>query len=97
MFAIDEATTEAIRAIFAQESEWSAAVELRRRFPLIIDNAQARASARTIAGWTPLPTRRADAGWGGQLVLSHQTQHPASGDAHTAHAQPRPDIAIWWR
>jgi hypothetical protein len=31
----------------------SAAIELRRRFPGIIDNAKARACARTIAGWQP--------------------------------------------
>jgi hypothetical protein len=55
MFAIDEVTAEAIRAIFAQEGELSAVVELRRRFPLITDNAQARACARTIAGWQPVP------------------------------------------
>jgi hypothetical protein len=55
MFAIDEVTAEAILAIFAQEGELSAVVELRRRFPLITDNAQARACARTIAGWQPVP------------------------------------------
>jgi hypothetical protein len=32
-------------------------VELRRRFPGITDNAQARQWARTIAGWKPLPLR----------------------------------------
>jgi hypothetical protein len=34
-----------------------AAVELRRLFPAITDTAQARACARTIAGWKPLPPR----------------------------------------
>jgi hypothetical protein len=34
----------------------SAAVELRRLFPLITDMAEARQCARTIAGWKPLPT-----------------------------------------
>jgi len=56
MFAIDEATADAIRAIYVQEGELSAAVELRRRFPLITDNEHARTCVRTIAGWTPLPT-----------------------------------------
>ena len=49
----------AIRAIFEQEGELSVAIELRRRFPGITDNAQARECARTIAGWKPLrPVKR---------------------------------------
>jgi hypothetical protein len=32
----------------------SAAMELRRRFPGIMDNAKAREQARAIAGWQPL-------------------------------------------
>ncbi|MFL5280098.1 MAG: hypothetical protein ACJ8AW_03645 [Rhodopila sp.] len=55
MFLLTEADAEAIRAVFNQEGELSAAIELRRRFPGIADNAKARACARTIAGWTPLP------------------------------------------
>ena len=47
----------AIRAFFDQEGELSAAIELRRRFPGITDNAKARACARSIAGWTPLPVQ----------------------------------------
>ena len=35
--------------------ELTAAVELRRLFPGITDNAEARACVRTIAGWKPLP------------------------------------------
>ena len=57
MFVITEADAAAIRAVFNQEGELSAAIELRRRFPGLTDNAKARACARTIAGWTPLPTR----------------------------------------
>ena len=38
-----------------QRGEFAAAIELRRRFPGITDNAQARECARTIAGWKPLP------------------------------------------
>jgi hypothetical protein len=34
-----------------------AVVELRRHFPLIEDNEQARACVRTIAGWKPLPAK----------------------------------------
>jgi hypothetical protein len=55
MFVVTEADAAAIRAIFNQEGELSAAIELRRRFPGITDNAKAQAHARSIAGWTPLP------------------------------------------
>ena len=55
MFMVDEADAAAIRAAFDQGGEFSAAVELRRRFPGITDNARARECARTIAGWTPTP------------------------------------------
>jgi hypothetical protein len=55
MFAITEADAAAIRAIFDEEGELSAAIEVRRRFPGITDNAKARDCARTIAGWAPLP------------------------------------------
>jgi hypothetical protein len=43
--------------VFNQEGELSAAIELRRRFPGITDNAKARDCARSIAGWTPLPVQ----------------------------------------
>jgi hypothetical protein len=55
MFIITEADAEAIRAVFNQEGELSAAIELRRRFPGVTDNAKARACVRSIAGWTPPP------------------------------------------
>ena len=55
MFVVTEAEAAAIRAVYEQCGEFSAAVELRRLFPAITDTAQARASARTIAGWKPLP------------------------------------------
>ena len=57
MFAITEAEAAAIRAVFQQRGEFAAAVELRRLFPGITDNTQARECARTIAGWKPLPLR----------------------------------------
>jgi hypothetical protein len=53
MFVVTEADAAAIRAVFNQEGELSAAIELRRRFPGVTDNAKARACARTIAGWMP--------------------------------------------
>jgi hypothetical protein len=54
MFLVTQADVAAIRAIFSQEGELSAAIELRRRFPGITDNTKARAYARSIAGWMPL-------------------------------------------
>ena len=44
-------------AVYVQRGEFAAAVELRRRFPGIADNVQARACARTIVGWKPLHER----------------------------------------
>jgi hypothetical protein len=55
MFVVSESDAEAIRTAFERDGELSAAVELRRRFPGITDNARAREIARTIAGWQPLP------------------------------------------
>ena len=55
MFLVTEADAAAIRAIFDQDGELSAAIELRRRFPGVTDNTKARACARSIAGWKPLP------------------------------------------
>ena len=55
MFMVSEEAAAAIRALFEQEGELSAAIELRRLFPGISDNARAREGARSIAGWTPLP------------------------------------------
>jgi hypothetical protein len=54
MFTVSVEEAAAIRAAFEQGGEFAAAVELRRRFPGVADNVQARACARTIAGWQPL-------------------------------------------
>ena len=56
MFVVTEAEATAIRTVFEQEGELSAAIEVRRLFPGITDNAKARAHAQTIAGWEPPPT-----------------------------------------
>jgi hypothetical protein len=50
----------AIRAAFEQHGEFAAAVELRRLFPGVLDNAEARECDRAIAGWEalPVPPRR---------------------------------------
>jgi hypothetical protein len=53
MFADADADAFAIRTAFEQEGELSAAIELRRQFPGIIDNAKARQCARSVAGRTP--------------------------------------------
>ena len=63
MFSVTEEEAAAIRAVYEQGGELSAAVELRRRFPAIESTAQARECARIIAGWKPLavplrPVRR---------------------------------------
>ena len=57
MFVVNEADVAAIRAAFEQGGELSAAIEFRRLFPGITDNAKARECARTIAGWQPLPVK----------------------------------------
>jgi len=57
MFVVTEEDEAAIRAAFEQRGEFATAVELRRLFPGITDNAQARQCARTIASWKPLPLR----------------------------------------
>jgi len=55
MFCVTEADAAAIRTVYEQDGELSAAIELRRRFPGISDNENARRCARSIAGWSPLP------------------------------------------
>jgi hypothetical protein len=54
MFVVSEADAAAIRSVYEQDGELSAAIELRRRFPGIADNENARLCARNIARWTPL-------------------------------------------
>lgn len=54
MFVVYEEEAAAIRAAFDRGGEFAAAVELRRRFPGISDNEQARQCAKAIAGWKPL-------------------------------------------
>jgi hypothetical protein len=55
MFTVSDAEAAAIRTAFDQQGEMSAAIEVRRLFPGITDNLKARACARTIAGWAPVP------------------------------------------
>ena len=55
MFLVSDANAAAIRAAFDRGGEFAAAIELRRLFPLVRDNAHARRCAGMIAGWQPLP------------------------------------------
>jgi hypothetical protein len=54
MFVVSEAEAAAIRTIFEKEGELSAAIEVRRLFPGVTNNAKAREHARIIAGWRPI-------------------------------------------
>ena len=56
MFVVDEETAEAIRRAWEQGGELAGVVELRRHFPLITDNANARRCVRAIVGWRSQPT-----------------------------------------
>jgi hypothetical protein len=58
MFVVTEADAAAIRAVYQQRGEFSAAVELRRRFLGTTDHALARECVRTIAGWKPRPLKQ---------------------------------------
>ena len=58
MFTVSETDAAAIRAVFEEEGEFSAATELRRRFAGITDNARAREIVRMIAGWQSLSGQR---------------------------------------
>ena len=69
MFVVTDADAAAIRTAFDQGGEFSAAVELRRRFPGIPDNVHAREFARDIAAWKPLPLRK---------IRRRSRLHPAS-------------------
>jgi hypothetical protein len=55
MFVVSEAEAAAIRAIFLQQGEFAAVVELRRLFQGITDAEKASECARTIAGRRQLP------------------------------------------
>jgi hypothetical protein len=55
MFGVDETTAAAIRQAYEESGELSAVIELRRHFPGITDNENARLCVRAIAGWKPLP------------------------------------------
>ena len=56
MFVVTEAYAAAIRAVYEQDGELSAAIELRRLLPGIADNENARACVRSIGANAAWPT-----------------------------------------
>jgi hypothetical protein len=54
MFCVTEAEAAAIRTVFLEDGELSAAITVSRMFPGVADNATARLLARQIAGWQPI-------------------------------------------
>ena len=64
MFVVDEEAAAAIRRAWEEGGELAGVVELRRHFPLITDNAQARPCVRTIVAWrlTPQPASKQEQG-----------------------------------
>ncbi|WP_207456755.1 hypothetical protein [Azospirillum sp. SYSU D00513] len=60
MFMVSEDETAAIQAAYRERGEWAAVMELRRRFPGIIDNAAAQRWVRVIAGWRPAALQRCE-------------------------------------
>lgn len=53
MFSATRSEAAAIRRVFEEAGEMSAAIEPRRHFPGIVDNAKAREGSRIVAGWKP--------------------------------------------
>lgn len=58
MFAVDNATAEAIRRACDEGGELAGVVELRRHFPLLANNENARMCVRAIAAWKPITVER---------------------------------------
>ena len=59
MFAVNEATAEAIRRAFDKGGELAGVVEFKRHFPLISDHANVQLCVRAIVGWKPLRAEQA--------------------------------------
>ena len=58
MFSISDKDIAAIVAASERGGQFAATVEVRRLFPGIPDNAEARRIALIIAGWEAIPTNR---------------------------------------
>ncbi len=55
MFIVTESEAATIRRLFEEEGELSAAIEPRRLFQGVTDNAKARECVRAIVGWRIAP------------------------------------------
>ena len=60
MFAVDDAAAEAIRQACDEGGELAGVVELRRHFPLLANNENARMCVRAIAAWKPITAEAAE-------------------------------------
>lgn len=60
MFAVSQLEAEAIPRAYEDGGELSAMIELRRHFPGIVNNENARRCARTIPSWAPMPSLPTD-------------------------------------
>jgi hypothetical protein len=87
MFTVDEATATAIRNALERGGELSAVAELRRHFPLITDNAQARVCVRAIASWKPLLPAKAISR---RHRLPRRDEGPGGHRSAAATAEPTP-------
>ncbi len=75
MFSVTQVEATAIRDAFHQRGELSAVIELRRLFPGVTDNQQARECVRTIADW-----RLSEPDQPRRLPLPVQSGQSAAGD-----------------
>jgi hypothetical protein len=57
VFVVSEEISAAVHAAYEQDGELSAATELRRHFPGIVNNTRARDCAQAIAGWVDASAR----------------------------------------
>ena len=91
MFVVTDADAAAIRTAFDEGGEFSAAVELRQRFPGIPDNAH----ARVCAGTSPLGSRCRCARSGEDHVCPRR---PFPGGSRGRLAAPRArTVRLWMR
>jgi hypothetical protein len=87
MFVVDEVAAAAVRDALERGGELSAVAELRRGFPLITDNADARRCVRAIASWNPWHRRSPDCGDTGHTPMGDQIV--SSSIAGTLHQEAK--------
>jgi hypothetical protein len=97
VFVVNEADAAAIRAAHERDGELSAMIQLRRLFPGITDNENARACVRPIAGWSPLPvplakvTQRSGKRWpAGMALIRRRVPFPLPNPAIGSRTVTRP-------